>query len=404
MDGTDPNSYSPLLVILQQNSLSAEKLVRNKKSKLVHVVVKNSPFVIAIGLVDQPLSDHILKAFAPYLSDATDGPGAQPCLDLTKLAFDCILLYDLDSSEKEKASAAAAGTTEKEVNYVTNKPFQYKVVSGGGTDRVDLEMRLKVLSSQHEDTFFKIKIVALDPITKKEISPLLKVISEPIKVISKPEQLKKRKNSKKRPVNDSVMEALAKIQAAQLENQSLIDRIFNSKITEHNMPILPHPSSANPNLSQFQNINNTNIHTSNTNVTSNINNNSNANEIEAIDPEEAFQNLMKMIGGLDKNERPTKLRKILSTANIGDMITRSELVELNDMFMTEGMQRDIGENLMMGDMSGGINGGLNILGSISMDCQCSRCPFKAELERIEMFYKDVFHMNMSNSLQPSNSV
>ncbi len=56
------------------------------------------------------------------------------------------------------------------------------VVNGGR--QVDIEVRLKVLSSQHEDMFFVVKFSALDPLTKREISPLLQTFSHPIKVIS----------------------------------------------------------------------------------------------------------------------------------------------------------------------------------------------------------------------------
>jgi len=30
--------------------------------------------------------------------------------------------------------------------------------------------------------------------------------------------------------------------------------------------------------------------------------------------------------------------------------------------------------------------------SVSGECTCSACPHKAELERIEGFYRDVFHL------------
>lgn len=103
-------------------------------------------------------------------------------------------------------------TTEKEVDYVENKPFQFKVNVANGGRQVDIEVRgpshgkrepwrrpnfsfvvssafarqvrLKVLSSQHEDMFFIVKFMALDPLTKREVSPYLVAHSFPIKVIS----------------------------------------------------------------------------------------------------------------------------------------------------------------------------------------------------------------------------
>lgn len=54
-----------------------------------------------------------------------------------------------------------------------------------------IEARIKVLTSQHEDSLFKIRFSALEPSTGTE----LEVYSEPIKVISKLTQLKKPRGS-----------------------------------------------------------------------------------------------------------------------------------------------------------------------------------------------------------------
>lgn len=103
--------------------------------------------------------------------------------------------------------------------------------------------------------FFKVKIQGQDPVTKQDV-PNLKVITAPIKVISKPEQLKKRQpaalpvpttgaapaavsnlavpinpipanaNSKKRTVNDLVIEAVTRIEKQQYEQSNILERIM----------------------------------------------------------------------------------------------------------------------------------------------------------------------------------
>jgi hypothetical protein len=88
------------------------------------------------------------------------------------------------SDTSAKPVRSRVDRAEKEVDYVENKPFQFKVNVVNGGRQVDIEVRLKVLSSQHEDMFFVVKFMALDPLTKREVSPYLVVHSLPIKVIS----------------------------------------------------------------------------------------------------------------------------------------------------------------------------------------------------------------------------
>lgn len=126
------------------------------------------------------------------------------------------------------------------------------------------------------DMFFKVKIQGQDPVSKQEI-PNLKVITAPIKVISKPEQLKKRQtgsapiqtntilpptitpapvattsnpnitvttsNSKKRTVNDLVIEAVTRIEKQQYEQTSALDKILSY------MGVPKQENSLNPNAS-----------------------------------------------------------------------------------------------------------------------------------------------------------
>jgi len=112
----------------------------------------------------------------------------------------------------------------QEVDFVKLKPLEYKVRVNDSGSKVNVECRLKVLSSQLEDMNFRIKFIALDPITQKEICPLLTTISDPIKVISKPEQIRKKKVSKK-TISDSVMDDLARIDQQHATQSALLNKL-----------------------------------------------------------------------------------------------------------------------------------------------------------------------------------
>ncbi len=92
-----------------------------------------------------------------------------------------------------------------------------------------MEVKIKTLTSQHEDCFFVAKIIALDPHTGKEFMPSICAYSEPIKVISKPEQLKKRKTTKKRTLTDMLVETINRIERTQSEQSKMINQLLESR-------------------------------------------------------------------------------------------------------------------------------------------------------------------------------
>lgn len=106
---------------------------------------------------------------------------------------------------------------------------------------------------------------------------------------------------------------------------------------------------------------------------------------EPIDFESALSNLLHKYNSLPENERPSKIQKVLSNNN--NIVSREDLTELNDLFLSEGLQQSIGREVEEGkerEMDGS--------SSTQRDCLCPSCPHKMELERIELFYKDVFHL------------
>ncbi len=212
-----PSNF-PQLVILRQNSLTVEKISKNGIQRAVHVVVKNQPFLLQIGIVNN-----------------------NNLLDFSKAPVEARLLYDCDNF--------------KEVDFVKLKPLEYKCHSNERGDQVTVELRLKVLSSQLEDMFFRIKLIALDPTTKQRIESII-TISDPIKVVSKPDSIRKKKtptpsvpstpvsahnflppsntntthantNPKKPEHSDAVNEILSKIESTCVMQQQLLAQLYN---------------------------------------------------------------------------------------------------------------------------------------------------------------------------------
>jgi len=144
------------LTIKKTKTHSEEKISKNGISKNVLVVIKNQNFSF----------------------DIEGSIGTK--IDFSQISFDAKLVYE---NENEK------NLDFKEVDYVKVKPIDFKPTAIKNGSSLECELKIKVLSSQHEDMFFKIKIQGSNPTTKQEIENLY-VYSPPIKVISKPEKRK----------------------------------------------------------------------------------------------------------------------------------------------------------------------------------------------------------------------
>jgi len=194
---TQHPGHAPVLRVTNHNTPPDEKFTRNGIVRTVYVVIKNTPFQINLALTNNIIFNQLI--------------------DLAHFTLDVRLIYETD------------GSSEKEVDFVKVKPIEYKQTNNERADQTNLEMRIKVLTSQHEDMFFRAKIVALDPKTGREYNPSVYCYSEPIKVISKPEQIKKKKPNKKRTLTDMLVETVTRIEKQQTEQQKLIEKL----LTQH---------------------------------------------------------------------------------------------------------------------------------------------------------------------------
>lgn len=136
---------------------------------------------------------------------------------------------------------------------------------------LETEIRIKILSSQHEDMSFRVKIRGFNPITKEDMpgvtlsTPPIKVITgcniedvltnigqnicryemaspnlskislsfrslhHSTQVISKPEQIKKREPSRKRTMAETLLDSITRIEKAQEEQNEYINRLLSQR-------------------------------------------------------------------------------------------------------------------------------------------------------------------------------
>lgn len=178
---------------------------KNGVQKQVHVVVKNTPFHITLG----------------FLNPSKD-------TNFIYLTAEALLMYDCEE--------------DRYVDFVRDKPLEYKGTMSPSGDTMKFEIRLKKLSSQLEDMFFKIRFRCVDA-NKQEI-PSLEVTSLPIKVVSKPEQAariigsgcekkgaeKKAPRAKKRSHNDMMYETIQRMEKQQQEQHNMLQALLTQQV------------------------------------------------------------------------------------------------------------------------------------------------------------------------------
>eukprot|EP01103_Thecamoeba_quadrilineata_P004172 TRINITY_DN138_c0_g1_i1.p1 TRINITY_DN138_c0_g1~~TRINITY_DN138_c0_g1_i1.p1 ORF type:complete len:325 (-),score=71.47 TRINITY_DN138_c0_g1_i1:114-1088(-) len=314
---TAPAISLPQLIVLKQNCL-AEEQIPNKDGDTtnVFVVVKHSPFNVQLG-------------FLPTYG------GPQP--DLNCLSFDVKLVYD--------------SPEEKEVDFIKHKPFEFRVKVDPSGTFVNIECRLKVLTSQLEDMFFRLRFLGLDPITKRAIGPQLTAISEPIKVISKPEQLRKNLPTQKRKINDALVHVLDRIENSQSHQKDLLDhlqsQIDHLKCMIQESELTPHKKMRMTDPQELQ---------------------------KEFTLEDTFSLMLKSLENESVESRSQKLKTSLSDLNV----TTEDAFEFVDFF-NAGLGLPIGQQLFG-------NGPKQTFFQPSVECRCVHCPHREELLRIEEFY------------------
>jgi len=254
-----PNDFS----ILRQESLAKEKFSRDAIQKEVCVVAKGLAF--SIDVTSSNIDFHNARLFGK-------------------------LYYDSDDEDF------------KPIELPKSDPLTYKVFIATTGDRATIECRIYVLTSQHENALFRVKIGA------HVGAQTVELFSEPIRVLSKPSQIQKEKRKragtvttapetpmipstplipstpappKKTAVFDSaVLDALHRMEQQQREQKQLIEQLLYSKTgVEVAPPVAPStPTDADDSF------------------------------------ENAFVKFLNAWNAVPVGDRPSKMRKVLTTA------------------------------------------------------------------------------------------
>jgi len=313
----------PQLVLLKQTDQGEEKFTKNGIIQTAHVVIKNTPFMFQLGLMNNVLFSHVFN--------------------FNQFTLEAKLLYDTEG--------------EKEVDFVKVKPLEFKTHLSERGEQCTMEARIKVLSSQHEDLFFRIKVIALDARTGQEFCPSLFVLSQPIKVISKPEKVIKSNSQKKRNFTDMLLETVQKLEKQQKEQQQHITKLFemqkqNVNKVQKKEEVVVQPVPFVP------------------------------KEVKKADDEfeQCFKKLLESCSALPNDEKITRIRKVVRNLSPSD---HESLHQLLDMVGSEGLQREREGVVVSVDFSD------QDLGTDHPHrCECKNCHYKDELLRIDDFYKD----------------
>lgn len=343
-------SGTPQLELIKQTALTEEKITKNGQTQIVHVVVKNSPFQLLIGLRNAKVSN------------------------FNHLAFDIKLIYDV--------------VDEKEVSFVKVKPVDYKPVVNDSGDQISFDVKIKVLSSHHEDNFFRLKIHVWDPLNLQ--FPQLQLLSGPIKVISKP--LKHRKKTpaikteqvsneepgspgsseyvppevsstpRKRTFNEAfMMEKLEAMELRQIEQTQLLKSIASGQV--------PDPNAEMSALLEEMGIPDVKRRKLDT---------------EEKDFDSLISRTLQTYSSMSLEEKTERIRKMTRTMPSRDL---EVLVEMIDMLNAVGLQREASKFMY------NTQNNLNQPGTMNGFCThtTDSCQHKLELQRMDQFYNEIFY-------------
>jgi hypothetical protein len=410
----------PKLVILDQQSLAQEAFTADGQQKNLHIVVKNTPFIITVGLTGSIMGNRIV--------------------DFSTLTLETTLLFDSED--------------HREVPYMKQKPVEYKGKVNDKADQMTLDIKISVLSSHCENMCFRLKFQAVDARGGRPISELT-VLSDPIKVISKPDQITKKGQTpaarkRKRTANDAIMEALARIEDYQKQHHRLMEQMREESRAEReqllqNLQHQPHQTSTStssssssqqqppfcvspalpldvpPNLfgnllqTEFgaealgdpnQSVTETHLlpipalppnammhHLSSSTSTSCSSTTTTTLQLNAFNPhdpsalETAYNALLDAYSKLPANERPEKIRKIVRNSSTRKTETFCEMIAL---FNAEGLQKETGRDLSLGI---GVGGSCSTGDQTEVGCSGPTiCPHQLRLAEIDKFYSELLNI------------
>jgi len=343
----------PHLVVTKQTSVSEERVTKRGKTSNVYVVVKNSPFQLGV----------VLK----------NTTGA----NFNYLAFDMSLFYDMPGLSKEVA-------------YVSTKPIDLKSSINDLGDEINFDVKIKVLSSHHEDNHFRLRVLVWDP--NNDQFPQLPVFSSPIKVISKPMNQRKPRGTKRTasqarikspPECDesvttvspmSVVEtpvldnALSKLDMQQQEALRMLNQILHMQTQ---MQTQFQPPAKRVKLTHCDQQPQTQLPSQ---VPRPLQESKNVGDFEG-----SFSSMLRTYSQMNAEEKAERTRKFFRSLSARD---GEQLEELFDIMATTGLKTQ--------STSGPSFSSLQPMDFGHNESCGEDCPHKVELSRIDQFYSEVF--------------
>ncbi|KAL6055985.1 hypothetical protein QOT17_016402 [Balamuthia mandrillaris] len=351
--------FGPRLHILEQRSLAKEEQTIEDgtatteegtpatRTKVVHNVVKNTPFVVRVGL--------------------------QSCEEAAPLAFNFNTTHSLEV-------ALCFDCEElKEVPFLNQKPVDYKVRSVTNANKeveLNVDVKIRVLSSHCEHMMFRLRFRLVDVVTGEAVLLMseggrgrnrgyCEVFSESIRVVSKPEQIKTavqqqqqgqqqgknattatKKKSNKRTVNDRIEEIVMRMESAQRRQTCLLEQLFAEKQqrTKAEQDNENEVESSSSRYHKRRKLSPSEYHHE-------------VVKTEAVDNEEeqqrqleqAMDNLLDVYQRLDSESKPRSLRRLLRKTSARRTSSLCEMVSLLD---SQGLAMPHNESLLLSSANG----------------------------------------------------
>lgn len=302
------------LNIVKQNSLLEEICSKNGKTEKVHNVVKNMPFTIIVG---------------------------SRGVDLTKGNLEARLIYN--------------SADRKDVPFLAKSPLEYFTHFNASGDEVTIEFRIKVLSSQLENSTFLIKV------SVKHDGKPVEVLSAPIRSVSKVQQIQRKKDAiqnnvvpttpsidqlKKRKRSRAVVED-EDSSTSSSDVMEMLHQIRETQLLQLEMMERPSMAPLVPKL-EFSSMEE-----------------DSCSSPKAPSLEEAFRAFIAAYQATSTSERPSKIRRLIESSDISQ--SASELV-VN--LSQAGIQVPCSHNSE----------------DFNTVCNCANCPFKSQLNQLDDFY------------------
>jgi hypothetical protein len=307
------------LNIVKQNSLLEEICSKNGKTEKVHNVVKNMPFTIIVG---------------------------SRGVDLAKGNLEARLIYN--------------SADRKEVPFLAKSPLEYFTHFNASGDEVTIEFRIKVLSSQLENSTFLIKV------SVKHDSKSVDVCSAPIRSVSKVQQIQRKKDAiqnnvvpttpsidqlKKRKRSRAVAEDEDESSSSSPEIMEMLQQIRDTQLLQ--LEMMERASMVQTPLIPKLEFN------------SSMEEDDSCPSPRTPSLEEAFRTFIAAYQATSASERPSKLRRLLESSDVSQA-TSELVVNLGQA----GIQVPCAHNSE----------------DFNTVCNCANCPFKSQLNQLDDFY------------------